>query len=115
MIPTMSKPTRVTRKTATAIDHILTNSFIDTTYETGIIKSDVLDHFPIFFFISSEKVSVQNGIVYLHKRIINDKKIKAFTQILYESDLNVIESIRNPNDAVFSKKKFAPCMANIFL
>ena len=26
MIPTISKPTRVTRKTAAAIDHILTNS-----------------------------------------------------------------------------------------
>lgn len=28
MIPTIKKPTRVSRKTATAIDHILTNSFM---------------------------------------------------------------------------------------
>ena len=41
MIPTINKPTRVTRKTATGIDHILTNSFIDTTIKKGIIKSDV--------------------------------------------------------------------------
>ena len=41
MIPTIKKPTRVTRKTATGIDHILTNSFIDTTIKKGIIKSDV--------------------------------------------------------------------------
>ena len=63
MIPTINKPTRITRKTATAIDHIFTNSFVDTTIETGIIKSDVSDDFPICLFISSEKVSVENEIV----------------------------------------------------
>ena len=59
----INKPTRVTRKTVTAIDNILTNSFVDTTIEKGIIKSDVSDHFPICLFISSEKVSAENEIV----------------------------------------------------
>ena len=99
MIPSTNKPTRVTRKTATAIDHILTNSFVDTTIKTGVIKSDVSDHFPICLFILSEKVSVENEIVYLYKRIINFETIEAFTQNLYEYNLNDIESIRNPNDA----------------
>ena len=99
MIPTINKPTRVTRKTATAIDHILTNSFIDTTIKTGIIKSDVSDHFPICLFIPSEKVSVENEIVYIYKIIINDETIEAFTQNLYENSLNDAENIRNPNDA----------------
>ena len=51
IIPTINKPTQVTRKTATAIDHILTNSFIDIIIKTGIIKFDVLDDFPISLFI----------------------------------------------------------------
>ena len=46
MIPTRNKPTRVTRKTATAIDHILTNCFIDRTFKIAIFKSDISDHFP---------------------------------------------------------------------
>ena len=79
MIPTINKPTRVTRKTATAIDHILTNRFIDTTIKTGIIKSDVSDHFPISLFIPSEKVSVENEIVYIYKGIINDERIEVST------------------------------------
>ena len=100
MIPTINKPSRVTRKTATAIDHnILTNSFIDTTIKTGVIKSDVSDHFPICLFIPSEKVSAENEIVYIYKRIINDETVEAFTQNLYENNLNDVESIRNPNDA----------------
>ena len=53
MIPTINKPTRVTQKTTTAIDHILTNSFTDTVFKTAIFKSNISDHFPICFMIPS--------------------------------------------------------------
>ena len=52
VIPTIDKPTRVTRKTAALIDHVLTNSFIETVFKIVIFKIDVSDHFPICFFIS---------------------------------------------------------------
>ena len=66
-----------------------------------------MDHFPICLFIPWEKVSVENEIAYLHKLIINDETIKAFTQNLYENNLNYIESILNPNDAyIFFLEKF---------
>ena len=99
MIPTINKPTRVTIKTETAIDHILTNSFIDNTIKTGILKPDIPDHFPICLFIPSEKVSEENETIYIYKRIINDETIKDFTYNLYENSLNDIESICNANDA----------------
>ena len=103
MIPAINKPTRIMRKTAKAIDHTLTNSFTDVTIKTGIIKSD---HFPICLFIPSEKVSVENEIVYIYKRIINNETIESFSQNLYENNLNDIESIRNPNDgySIFLEK-----------
>ena len=99
MMPTINKPTRVMRTTAVAIDHILPNSFIDIPIKTGIIKSDVSDHFLICFFIPSEKVSVENEIAYIHKRITNDKTIEAFTENLSENNLNDIESVHNTYDA----------------
>ena len=99
MIPTIKKPTRVTRKMAAAIDHTLSNSFINTAIKTGIIKSDVSDHFPVCLFIPSGEVFVETEIVYKYKRIINDETIEASTQNLYEKNLNDIESIRNPKDA----------------
>ena len=40
-IPTINKPTRVTRKTTTAIDHILANSFTDSVFKTAVFKSDI--------------------------------------------------------------------------
>ena len=49
MIPTINKPTRVTRKTTAAIDHILANSFINTAFKTAILKTDISDHFSICY------------------------------------------------------------------
>ena len=49
MMPVINKPTRVTKNTATAIDHIFIISVTTTKFKTGIIKSDISDHFPIFF------------------------------------------------------------------
>ena len=49
MIPVINKPTRVTKNTATAIDNIFINSVTTSKFKTGIIKSDISDHFPIFF------------------------------------------------------------------
>ena len=49
MMPIINKPVRVTKNTATTIDHIFINSITTTIFKTGIIKSDISDHFPIFF------------------------------------------------------------------
>ena len=38
MIPIINKPTRVTNKAATAIDHILTNSCTETIFEIAILN-----------------------------------------------------------------------------
>ena len=82
MIPTINKPTRITRTTATAIDHILTNSFIDRNFKTAIFKSDVSDHFPICFIIPSTKPKMENKTSFIFKRIFNFDAINTFKQNL---------------------------------
>ena len=81
MIPTINKPTRVTKKTATAIDHIITNSFVENTFKTAIIKSDVSDHFPIciFFF---QQTCLQKVMLSIHiKEPLMMKKLKLLFKI----------------------------------
>ena len=81
MIPTINKPTRATKKTTTAIDHIITNSFVEITFKTAIIKSDVSDHFPIcIFFLQQtylEKLMLSINI----KEPLMMKKLKLFFKI----------------------------------
>ena len=82
MITTIHKPTRLTKKTATAIDGIITNSFVENTFKTAIIKSDVSDHFPICIFIPSTNLFTKNDVIYQYKITINDEKIESFLQNL---------------------------------
>ena len=58
MISLINKPTRVTKITATAIDHIFTNNFYNTSLQTGIITTDVSNHFPIY--IANNKININS-------------------------------------------------------
>ena len=100
MIPTINKPTRVTRKTATAIYHILTNSFVDTVFKTVIFKSDISDHFPICF-LSQNSLPKQNNKenMFIYKRTYNTESIELFKQKLHETKWDEIMSFQNPDDA----------------
>ena len=60
MIPTINNPIKVTRKTASTIDHILTNYFTETVFKTAIFKSDKFCHFLICFLIPSSSTQKEN-------------------------------------------------------
>ena len=49
LIPTINKPTRVINGTISAIDQIITNSIYNNDFKTGIIMTDISDHFPIIY------------------------------------------------------------------
>ena len=100
IIPAISKPTRVTRKTATAIDHILTNSFCDTVFKIAIYKCDVSDHFPICFIIPSpSKQENVTETTFITKRIFNTESIELFKKKLYETSWDEMEMSQNPDQA----------------
>ena len=72
MIPTINKPARVTRHTATAIDHIFTNTIMDNIeIKTAIVKADISDYFSIIF---ATKNKIDTGIIeqYIFKRNTSD-------------------------------------------
>ena len=68
LVPTVNKSTRVTKNNATLIDYIITNSFMDQENLTGILKTDISDHFPIF------TISVKHRLDSSHKKSNNKKE-----------------------------------------
>ena len=63
MVSAINKPTCVTRYTATVIDHIFTNSIINTEIKSAIIKADISDDFPILFVAKvNADVSIRTDI-----------------------------------------------------
>ena len=49
----MNRPSRVIKSSATVIDNILTNTIIDSHIQSGIIKTDVSEHFAVFSLIKT--------------------------------------------------------------
>ena len=73
MILTINKPTRVTRNTATSIDHFITNKVVDTQFKSGISQTDLSDYFRIIFTVeTNENVDEKHNEHFVHKRC--DKK-----------------------------------------
>ena len=105
MIPTINKPTRVTLKTATAIDHIFKNFFTDTVFKTAIFKRNISDHFPICLMISSSmKQTNDTKTTVIFNRVVHTESIKLFKQKSYETSWNDIEASQNPDEVL--KKVF---------
>ena len=99
MIPIINKPTRVTNKSATAIDNIFINSLYNNSLETGIIKTDISDHFPIFMAINNFDLSNYPSKLSFSKRIINDKSVTEFKNELANTNWNDVTKTTCPNES----------------
>ena len=79
MIPLTNKPTRVTRHSANAIDHIITNSVTGhNDFKSAIIKTGLSDHFPIVFAIKTNETTQRPVIKSNYKRSYCEKNIGKF-------------------------------------
>ena len=96
--PTINKPTRVTRQTASAIDHIITNSIMHTGFKSRIIKTDISDHFPIFFCYKyiAEKEDAKKE--FICKRRFSDQSIEIFKIRLRDINWSKVRQCRNASE-----------------
>ena len=82
LIPVINKVTRVTKTSVTAIDHIITNSYLNAHIQTGIIKTDISDHFPIFLVTNTPDVDEYSDTTTILKRFINTESIQYFRTLM---------------------------------
>ena len=95
-IPVITKPTRVTHTSATLIDHIYTNN-ITSPSKSGILVTDMADHFGIFCIFETQPD--RNLPNYVYKRSFKEKNITKFRQLIKQYDFSDIYLQTNPNDA----------------
>ena len=75
-LPLISKPTRITEYSATLIDHMYTNK-THTNMKTGVLITDVSDHFGTFTIIYNKHRINQNDKI-IRTRSINEENINKF-------------------------------------
>ena len=97
LIPTINKPTRVTRNKATAHDHIITSSVKNDDLKRDIVKTDISDHFSIFFIFKCVIDSTEAREEFIYKRNYSSNSIETFKRKLREVNWNEVKQSNNAN------------------
>ena len=88
LMPTTTKPTRITRSTATLIDNIIIGSTLQANYDSNIIISDLSDHFPCFLSIGNQNLFKKKPKI-ITTRALNTKKLEEINTRITNIDWNI--------------------------
>ena len=98
MIPLTNKPTRVTRHSVNAIDHIITNSVTGhNSFKSAIIKTD--KNFPIVFAIKTNETTQRSVVKSTYKRSYCEKNIEKLKKTLHSRNWDDFQKIEDFNKA----------------
>lgn len=96
-LPLITKPTRITRQTATLIDHIYSNK-LSLNYTTGILITDLADHFGTFILSkSTTSLTAQHNFTSVRKQ--KPDNITAFRNELAKIDFSSVLQSNCPNES----------------
>ena len=106
LISVINKPTRVCKQSMTCIDHIYTNSFVNQDLTTGIIKTDISDHFPVFIIDKNMSNTNYPDSIIKETRSFSEKNVKHFKNNLKMTDWSLVLETQDPNQSysVFLKQ-----------
>ena len=97
LIPVINKSTRVTRKTSTLIDNILTNNPNTKLMTSGIIHTDVSDHFPNFLITDNHNEHLTDDNNNIYKQTFDVRSIEHFRSLLIEVNWELIYQSEDTN------------------
>ena len=101
-MPLITKPTRITKSTATLIDNIFTNNLSRTEHSSGILINDISDHLPIFT-ITEYNILDQHGTMTESNRYstrkISTKSLESFSRKLQSFDWRSVLSKNDPTES----------------
>ena len=98
IFPVINRPSRITKTSETAIDHILRNTILEFEVHSGIIKNDISDHFGIFCVLKTDLERKSNN-EYILRRDIGESNVEKFKELMNTVDWNLITQTLNPNDS----------------
>ena len=85
--PFITKPTRVTDKSATLIDNIFYNNNVENSSSlAGILYTDISDHFPVYHIDYSDDVSMVDNS--FKKRVYSMTNMERFSSTMSEKNWN---------------------------
>jgi hypothetical protein len=98
LYPLITRPTRITKSSATLIDNIFTNEYRNVD-KSGILISDVSDHLPIFFVCKYDVKFENCKNKYMYKRQLDEESINKFINDVSNVSWETVEQIKDPSIA----------------
>ena len=95
--PTITKPTRITKTSATLIDNIIISKNLQSHFDSGILIDDISDHLPCFVRLGNIKPQLKTPDIKTYRKI-DDKVVKHINESLTECDWSKLIDM-NCNDS----------------
>ena len=94
----ISKPTRITTTTSTAIDNIYSNDILGTNYQShGIIYTYISDHLPIVLL--TKQINDTKVDTVIETRIYNEQATTTFKERIDQITLDEIYASKHPQES----------------
>ena len=115
LLPTITKPTRINKSSATLIDNIIISQKLQAGYSSSILLSNLSDHLPCHVEIH-EFYAIKSEATKIKKRKLNKENLEKISQEINNTDWESTLAPKNATDSfdtVHSKimcivDKFAP-------
>ena len=112
VFPLITKPTRVTDKTATLIDHILTSNFdVNASHTQGNLCNSILDHYAVFHIVCNTMMNDSLNDNEVIKRNMSHRNIMRFINEMKNQNW---QSVLNESDSQTAYSKFHEIISSNF-
>ena len=89
MLPTITRPTRITHTTATLIDNIFVSSKLYRDFESALILNDMSDHLPVLTLLKQTKFVDKTSLEF-KSRNLSESKLSQIKSMLFKVDWIVL-------------------------
>ena len=96
LVPTITRPTRITNMMATLIDNIFSSKLLQRSFDSMILLEDISDYLPSLVLMKQTKMRNKEPLNFKSKAL-NDNKIKCINEELKHKDWNGILRSDNVN------------------
>jgi hypothetical protein len=93
LVPTITKPTRITHTSATLIDNIYISIKNKANIQSGIVCTDISDRLPVFTFVGTSTRKSQNKFLTIKRRRLSKTSINEIAQCIRNTERNTLNNL----------------------
>ena len=101
ILPCITRPTRITKSTATLIDNIFISQHLHNSFDSSILISDISDHMPSIVNIHDQKLDNTKSLEFKCRSLNEKTKITELNNLLSVVDWSTLHS--NNVDVAFNQ------------